>query len=692
MFARIALVGTLLTFAFLAGVAWQTGLLEPALASAQEGSKQNAAPPQESAPVVQKQVVQAPASPQQFQDLEKPHGATEPIVMTRCKVDLIEKEDVPSQREGVLMFVGIELKPDEPPPAGESLYPYKGKKYRRLKEGDRVEANQVIALVEPILAEADLAIKVAKVEAAVADYTASVKTRDEAQRRLQTQEQLWNSGVRAATTLEDLRGAQLAYDRYVFEVHSKKAAIKVAEEEKRQAQKVLDMYEIRTKIAGIVKSINKYPGEAVAAASAGRNSEPIALIQNYDRLSVEGAVDVQYAQDLRKGMDIIIEPNYRESPEGSFSGHGREVRGLAVSKDPNNPVIVSASDDGTVIVWNRGMRYPSRTFYHPHPVTAVACTPPGAQANLCLSGDHEGKGRIWDLDPQREKDKREETPLVELKGSHRGPILCAVFSPDGKLCATGGDDKEIKVWDVATGDMLYTISGHRDHVEHLQFTNRGQLISESQDDTVRFWTLSTTSAELTETVKRRNHDLDVVESSRDGNLLLVENENRSEIGVMSLPEKIIRTTLRKQSGSFKKLALFSPDDKLVLTSESSPDSILQLWHLAEVRSQPTRQFIPKVRSEITAAAFAPNGAFVVAGNKDGKIDLWAMPPAEELNRQVVGRIIAIEQTLEAQDKVRVIAEFANSGKSPLVGAVVNMVAYPNKYAGNTASLLPSRQR
>src|ERR1700747_2253404 len=102
MFARIALAATLLTLAFLAGIGWQTGLFEPAPATAQESVKQDAPPSPKKEPLVKEQVSQPSPAPQQFQDPStRPHGATEPIVMARCKVDLIAKEDVPSQREGV---------------------------------------------------------------------------------------------------------------------------------------------------------------------------------------------------------------------------------------------------------------------------------------------------------------------------------------------------------------------------------------------------------------------------------------------------------------------------------------------------------------------------------------------------------------------------------------------------------------
>ena len=51
-----------------------------------------------------------------------------------------------------------------------------------------------------------------------------------------------------AASLEDVRAAQLTYDRYVYEAQSKAEGIKVAEQERNQAAKQLQMYEIRAAI------------------------------------------------------------------------------------------------------------------------------------------------------------------------------------------------------------------------------------------------------------------------------------------------------------------------------------------------------------------------------------------------------------------------------------------------------------
>jgi hypothetical protein len=43
-------------------------------------------------------------------------------------------------------------------------------------------------------------------------------------------------------------------------------------------------------------------------------------------------------------------------------------------------------------------------------------------------------------------------------------VLSVAFSPDGRLLASGSSDKTIKLWDVASGSLVRTLSGHTDWV------------------------------------------------------------------------------------------------------------------------------------------------------------------------------------------------------------------------------------
>lgn len=71
---------------------------------------------------------------------------------------------------------------------------------------------------------------------------------------------------------------------------------------------------------------------------------------------------------------------------------------------------------------------------------------------------------------------------------HSSPILCASFSPTGKLLATGSGDTNVRLWDLNTETPSHTLSGHKGWVLCVEWEPmERQLASGGHDGHVRLW-------------------------------------------------------------------------------------------------------------------------------------------------------------------------------------------------------------
>jgi WD40 repeat protein len=100
---------------------------------------------------------------------------------------------------------------------------------------------------------------------------------------------------------------------------------------------------------------------------------------------------------------------------------------------------------------------------------------------------------------------------------HKNNITALGFSADGKTLATGGNDKTIKLWDVNTLKIKFTLFGHGDEVTAVAFSPDGGTLASSAREQVKLWNIAA-QEELTE-LEGHAGPVDHVAFSPDGSTL-----------------------------------------------------------------------------------------------------------------------------------------------------------------------------
>lgn len=201
--------------------------------------------------------------------------------------------------------------------------------------------------------------------------------------------------------------------------------------------------------------------------------------------------------------------------------------------------------------------------------------------------------------------------------AHAGEVYAVAFSPDGKLLATGSDDKTVKLWQMPEGKKTKTLTGHYFGILSVAYSPDGKLLaSGSLDNSAKLWEMPEGTLAKTQT----GHTLGVrsVAFSPKGDILALGSWDKT-VNLWQMPDGILSKTLKGHSSYIESVA-FSPDGKFLASGSS--DKMVKLWQVPDGKLAKT---LTGHLGEICCVAFSPDGKLLASGAADKTINLWQMP-------------------------------------------------------------------
>lgn len=253
-------------------------------------------------------------------------------------------------------------------------------------------------------------------------------------------------------------------------------------------------------------------------------------------------------------------------------------------------------------------------FKHGATIAGVAYSPDG---KLIASAGWDKTIRLWDIATGKE---------LRACTGHDAEIECLAFSPDGKLLASGAWDQTVRLWDVATGKEVRQVGEHPDGVLALAFAPDGKTLATGNQDrmakqgTLHIWEVET--GKHVRTIAGHALPVTALAFAADGQKLATGSIDKT----VRLFESATGKELARFEGTqgWVQAVAFAPDGQTL--ASAGADKLVRLWDIAAVKQ---RYLFEGHADKVRALAYSTDGRTVVSGSFDKTIRFWEVATGKE---------------------------------------------------------------
>jgi WD40 repeat protein len=238
---------------------------------------------------------------------------------------------------------------------------------------------------------------------------------------------------------------------------------------------------------------------------------------------------------------------------------------------------------------------------HSESVNSVAFSPDG---KIIASGGADKTIKLWDVTTGQ--------VIKTLFTGHNNGFYSVVFSPDGKTIASGGADKTIKLWDVTTGQVIKTLTKPNNGFYSVVFSPDGKTIaSGGADKTIKLWDVTT--GQVIKTFSGHEDTVYSIAFSPDGKTIASGSVDQT----VKLWDVTTGKAVKTLTGHVDTVnsVVFSPDGNMI--ASASDDKTIKLWDVTTGKARTLTGYDTRV----TSVAFSPDGNMIISGD-DNTVKLW----------------------------------------------------------------------
>jgi WD40 repeat protein len=201
---------------------------------------------------------------------------------------------------------------------------------------------------------------------------------------------------------------------------------------------------------------------------------------------------------------------------------------------------------------------------------------------------------------------------------HEAEVRSVAFSPDTKLLASGGADRQVMLWDIESGELERVLLGHENTVTSVAFSPDGQTLASASDDgTVRVWKLN--HEQQVAVLEGPGGCLLSLAYAPDGKTIACGSGWRTrepKIRLWSTDGYQELTALQRHTGHIWSV-VFSPDGQTL--ASGSADNTVRLW---DTETFEERQVLHGHKGWVWSVAYSPDGSLLASGGGDHTVKLW----------------------------------------------------------------------